>query len=189
MWVSWAWKGTLIGNLKRQKDLELTFIKSYVTRPMRKWEIEGNIYNFVSLEEFKRGVDFWEFLEYELNHWLHYYWTKHLDVVENWINKWKNVLKEIDIKWLKNIFKNNPKLKAHVTSIFLDISEETLVERIKKRWADMSDVELQNRRDSLKLEKKDSKIYCDYIIDTSNNTKEQTLEAVLEIIKKEWKYI
>jgi hypothetical protein len=49
----------------------------------------------------------------------------------------------------------------------------------------MSDVELQNRRDSLKLEKKDSKIYCDYIIDTSNNTKEQTLEAVLEIIKKE----
>jgi len=48
----------------------------------------------------------------------------------------------------------------------------------------MSEEELQNRRDSLKLEKKDSKLHCDYIIDTSNKSKEETLEAALKIIKK-----
>ncbi len=184
MWVSWAWKGTLIHNLKKQKELDVIFLKSYVTRPIRKWEIAGDKYNFISLEEFKKWVDSWYFLEYELNHGLHYYWTKHKDVVENWINKWKIVLKEIDVKWLKNIFSNNEYLKKHITSIFLDISEDTLIERIKMRWAEMSEEELQNRRDSLKLEKKDSKLHCDYIIDTSNKSKEETLEAALKIIKK-----
>jgi hypothetical protein len=47
----------------------------------------------------------------------------------------------------------------------------------------MSIQELQNRKDSLKLEKKDSQIYCDHIIDTSNKTPKETMSIVLEIIK------
>lgn len=189
MWVSWAWKGTLIWNLKRQKEVELSFLRSYVTRNIREWEIDWNIYHFISEKEFKNSIEAWEFLEYKLVHKLHYYWTKKREIIDEWINKWKNIIKEIEIEWLKDIFANNWYLRKHITTIFLDISEQTLIERIKKRWANMSDQELQNRRDSLKVEKKDSKVYCDYIIDTSNNTKEQTLETVLEIIKKEWKYI
>lgn len=184
MWISWSGKWTLIMNLKQQDELDLTFMKSYVTRPMREWETDWNIYNFISLDEFEKWVDTSEFLEYQLVHGLHYYWTKYVDVIENWINKWKKVVKEVEIKWLKSIFETKPELREHITSIFLDISEKELTERIKKRWAEMSAEELQNRKNSLKFEKTDSKIYCDYIIDTSNKSKEQTLEAVLEIIKK-----
>lgn len=183
MWISGAWKWTLIENLKKQEKLNLSFMKSYVTRPIREWEINWNIYNFISLDEFKIWIEKWEFLEYELNHWLYYYWTKSIDVVENWINKWKKVLKEIDIKWLKNIFNNNPDLKKYITTIFLDISKELLIKRIKFRQPDISDRELNNRIESLDFEKKDSQIYCDYIIDTGNKNKEETLEIVLEIIK------
>jgi len=187
MGISWAGKGTLIEWLKQQEDIELEFLKSYVTRPIREWEIPWNIYNFISLEEFKKWIENDEFLEYELNHWLHYYWTKYSDLVENWIDKWKNVLKEIEVKWLRNIFENNHQLKDNITSIFLDISEETLIERINKRWAYMSEEELENRKKSLKLEKKESVLICDYIIDTTHNSKEETLNKVLEIIKSKIK--
>lgn len=184
MWISGAWKGTLIEWLKQQNDINLDFLKSYVTRPIRQWEIPWNIYYFISLDLFKKWIKNNEFLEYELNHWLHYYWTKYSDLIENWINKWKNVLKEIEVKWLKSIFNNNPNLKENITSIFLDITEKKLTERIRWRWAYMSEEELNNRKDSLKLEKKESELICDYVIDTSNITPEQVLEKVLEIIKK-----
>lgn len=184
MWISWAWKGTLIENLKKQKEIDLFFAKSYVTRPMREWETDGNIYNFISLKEFELYIKNNEFLEYELNHGLNYYWTKYKDIIDEWINKWYFVIKEIEVKWLNNIFKNHPNLKKHITSIFLDISKKTLEERIKKRWAYMSDEELKNRIKSLKLEKKESKIICDFIINTTNNTKDDTLNETLKIIKK-----
>jgi len=183
MGVSGAGKGTLIENLKRLEDLDVEFMRSYVTRPMRDWEVDGNIYNFVSLEDFKAWIEAWDFLEYELNHWLYYYWTKYSDVVTNWIDKWKKVLKEIEVKWLKNIYTNNPHFKKYITTIFLDISKEVLVERIKLRQANISDTELSNRIDSLSFEKKDSQIYCDHIIDTSVITPEETLKIVLDIIK------
>jgi hypothetical protein len=48
----------------------------------------------------------------------------------------------------------------------------------------MSDEELKNRIKSLKLEKKESKIICDFIINTTNNTKDDTLNETLKIIKK-----
>lgn len=184
MWVSWAGKWTLIENLKKQNKIDLSFAKSYVTRPMRQWEIEGNIYYFVSLDDFKKWVKNNEFLEYELNHKMHYYWTKYEDVVTNWIEKWKIIIKEIEVKWLNNIFLNNPQLKKYITSIFLDIQEEELENRIQNRWAYMSAEELQNRKDSLKMEKIESKKICDYIIDTTNYSKEDTLNETLKIMKK-----
>ena len=182
MWISWAWKGTLIENLKKQKEIDLFFVRSYVTRPMREWEIEGNIYNFISLKNFELAIKNNEFLEYELNHGLHYYGTKYRDVIDEWIEKWNFVIKEIEVKWLKSIFLNHPELKKYITSIFLDISEKTLEARIKKRWAYMSHEELKNRKKSLKLEKIESKIMCDCIIETTNNSKLDTLREALEII-------
>jgi len=71
-----------------------------------------------------------------------------------------------------------------MTSIFLDISPETLRERIKMRGATMTDLDLSNRLDSLEIEKRDSKTYCDHIIDTSDLTPEQVLEQVVSIINK-----
>jgi len=46
----------------------------------------------------------------------------------------------------------------------------------------MSEEEFKNRKESLVREVTDAKIYCDYIIDTSEKTPEKVFEEVLEII-------
>jgi len=184
MWISGSGKWTLIENLKNQNIKWLYFLKSYVTRPMRTWEIDWNIYNFISNQEFQNSINKNEFLEYEYVHNLNYYWTKYSDTVENWIDKWKKVLKEIEIQGLKNIFKNYPGLKNNITSIFLDISEKILEKRINLRWENMSKEELQNRKNSLINEKVESKKHCDYIINTWNKKPDEVLKEVLDIINK-----
>ena len=182
MWVSGAWKWTLLKNLRSAWLWDLFFMKSYVTRPMREGEIDGEIYNFISQEQFQKSIDTDEFLEYEWVHKTAYYGTKWADAIENGIDAWKKVLKEIEIAWLKNILSNNPQIRPNMTSIFLDISPETLRERIKMRGATMTDLDLSNRLDSLEIEKRDSTTYCDHIIDTSDMTPEQVLEQVIAII-------
>jgi len=184
MWVSGAGKWTLLKNLRAGELSDLFFLKSYVTRPMREWEVDGEIYNFISPENFQVSIDADEFLEYEWVHKTAYYGTKWADAIENGIDAWKKVLKEIEIAGLKNILTNNPQIRPNMTSIFLDISPETLRERIKMRGATMTDLDLSNRLDSLEIEKRDSKTYCDHIIDTSDLTPEQVLEQVVSIINK-----
>ncbi len=182
MGTAGAGKWTLRRGLEKEKDLNIDFLKSYVTRPMREWEIDGDIYNFMSEKEFKKMIENDEFLEYEWVHKAAYYGTRLSDVVENGIEAGKKVMKEIDIEGLKNILKNNVHLKWNMTSIFLSLSIEKLAERIALRWAKMSKKEFKNRTESLKKEVKEAAEYCDYIIDTSEKTPEEVLEEVLEIL-------
>jgi len=181
--TSWAGKWTLRKNLEKAKISDLEFIKSYVTRDMREWEINWDIYNFISQEKFEEMIKNNEFLEYEFVHKKAYYWTRLKDV-SNWIWNWKKIMKEIDMQWLKNIYKNNPHLKENITTIFLNLNQEEFAKRIASRWDKMSEEEFKNREESLKREVKDAKIYCDYIIDTSEKTPDEVFEEVLEIISK-----
>ena len=182
--TSGAGKWTLRKNLEKANLEDLEFIKSYVTRDMRDWEINWDIYNFISKKEFEKMIKNNEFLEYEFVHKKAYYGTRLKDAVEFWIDMWKKVMKEIDMEWLKNIFFNNPQLKENITTIFLNLSQEKFSERIESRWVFMSEEDFKNREESLVREISDAKIYCDYIIDTSEKTPEEVLEEVLEIIKK-----
>ena len=184
MGTAGAGKWTLIKNLEKQSDLWIEFLKSYVSRDMREWEIDGDVYHFISQKEFEIMIEADEFLEYEIVHKIAYYWTKMSDAIDNWINIGKTVMKEVDIEGLKNILANHPQLRSSITSIFLRLSPEMMVERIKKRWATISAEELHNRSESLVLENKWAKKYCDYIIDTSEKTPEEVLEEAMEIISK-----
>ena len=184
LWTSWAWKWTLRKKLENANIKDLEFVKSYVTRPMREWEINWDIYNFISKDNFKKMIKDNEFLEYELVHKKAYYGTRLKDVVENGIYAGKKVMKEIDMEWLKNIYKNNPQLKNNITTIFLNLNQEKFAERIKARWDIMSNEEFNNRKESLKKEVKEAKVYCDYIIDTSNKNPDEVLNEVLNILAK-----
>ena len=62
MWISWAGKWTLRKGLENIWIENLKFIKSYVARPMRKWEIDWDIYFFISEEEFRKWVKKDEFI-------------------------------------------------------------------------------------------------------------------------------
>ena len=181
MWTSWAGKWTLRKKLEEANISDLEFIKSYVTRKMREWEINWDIYNFISEEEFKQKIENNEFLEYVHNHI--YYWTR-LEDVKSGIESWKKIMKEIDMQWLKNILKNNPQLKEDITTIFLNLSSEKFAERIKARWDKMTKEEFEKREKSLKREVKDSEIYCNYIIDTSDKTPEEVFEDVMRILER-----
>lgn len=181
--TSGAGKGTLRKNLENAKISDLEFIKSNVTRKMREWEVNWDVYNFISEEEFKRKIEKNEFLEYEYVHNHAYYGTK-LSDVENGIKSGKKIMKEIDMEWLKNIFKNNSYLKENITTIFLSLSLEKFAERIASRWADMSEKEFKSREKSLLKEVEEAKKYCDYIIDTSEKTPEKVFEEVLIILGK-----
>ena len=183
MGTSWAGKGTLRKNIEKNMPKDLVFIKSFVTRKMREWEINWDIYNFIGEEEFKKMIKNNEFLEYEYVHNHAYYGTR-LEDVENWIKNWKKIMKEIDMEWLKNILKNNPHLKEYITTIFLNLSSEKFSERIKARWDKMSFDEFESRIKSLKREVIEAKKYCDNIIDTSNKTPEEVYEDFINILEK-----
>jgi len=179
MWVSGSGKWTLIKNIKNL-NLNFHIPLSYKTRPIREWELNWVDANFISKDVFLSWIKKWYFLEYAVVHWKDYYGTRFEDVIDNWINLWKNVLKELDINWLEKI-KNNPLLKWKYTTIFLSIPTDVLIQRIKKRWAFMSDDELQRRIKSSIIEEKKARTLCDFIIDATKKEKE-VLEEFLKII-------
>ncbi len=182
MWVSWAWKWTLLKALKQEKWFNFHIPLSYKTRDIRWSEKNWVDAHFINVEEFKKSIENNEFLEYAIVHWLEYYWTKYSDVIENWIDKWKVVIKELDIHGLKRLQKEKPELKNDYTTIFLNIPVYILKERIKKRWDNISEDELFRRIDSAIMEEKEARLYCDYMLDAIQ-TPEDVKNEVLQIIK------
>lgn len=183
MWVSWAWKGTLINNIRKENIWKLHIPLSYKSREIRETEINWVDAHFISKEEFFHGIEKHEFLEYAIVHETDYYGTKYIDVIDNGVNQWKIVIKELDIHGLKRLRKEKPEFDSKYTTIFLNIPVNILKERIEKRWALMIDSELEIRINSAIMEEEESAKYCDYIIDATKTEKE-VLDEVLNIIKK-----
>lgn len=183
MWVAWGGKWTLRVNLEKNKIEWLEFIKSYVCRPMREGEVDWDVYNFTSEEDFAKMIENNELLEYALVHKLAYYGTRKVDVIDNGIEKWKIVMKEMEIQWYRSICEEYPELRGNITSIFLSLSVEKLRERVKLRWQEMSQEELSNREESLEMEIAWAQKFCDYIIDTGNMTPQEVLDEVVWIIE------
>lgn len=182
LWVSGAWKWTLIKNIKNyfKNDKRLHIPLSYKTRSIRDWEINWVDAYFISKEDFYNKVQAWEFLEYAMVHEMDYYGTRYVDVIDNGINKGKIVVKELDINWLENLRKERPELDWKYTTIFLNIPRDILKERIEKRWVFMSDEEFQRRLNSSIIEQEKAQILCDYIIDATKSEKE-VLKEFLKI--------
>lgn len=183
MWISWAWKWNLITNLKNTNDEKFIFPLSYRSRPIRETEKNWVDSRFVTKEQFEDSIKAGEFIEYKKHYWLeHYYWTKYTDVIENWIKKWKIVIKEIDMWWLLILKDENSELQNFYKTIFLTVPFEVQEARIKKRWVFMSKDELEKRKITAIQELENAKKYCDYIIDTWKKTKEEVLKNVLDFI-------
>lgn len=180
-WVSWSGKWTIINALLNTGNFK--YFPSYVTRDIRPWEINWERYIFISNEEFKRSLEKNEFLEYNLVHNQNkYYWTKK-DII-NWL-KWDKIpLKEVDMIWLEKMIKSW-EIKDKFLSIFLDVSNETMIKRIHKRWAPISDEELEKRLASAKIERKLAKKFSTHIINIDWWTESENINKVITILKKE----
>ena len=180
MWVSWAGKWTLISSLKKTK-LDLHIPLSYKSRKAREFEVDWVDSFFISKDEFEQSIKDNEFLEYAIVHGSDYYGTKFMDVIENGVELWKKVIKELDIHWLKRLMKQHPEFSSKYSTIFLNIPLDKLRERIAGRWEKITEEELLAREKSAILEETEARKYCDYMLDATQ-VPNKVLREVLDII-------
>jgi len=111
---------------------ECYFSISTTTRPIRKGEIDGVHYHFVSEEEFKRDIEEDQFLEYAFVHG-NYYGTS-IKPVKEALNEGKLVLFDIDVQG--NTLVNN-RLGDITTSVFISLPTlSELKRRLEARSTD-----------------------------------------------------
>ncbi len=173
-------KGTLIEKIK-SKHPEFIFPFSVTSRKMRKGEKDGNVYSFVTKENFQSKIDNGEFLEWAIVHQTNYYGTLKKPILDA-IDAGKVVIREVDIQGFEMIQNIIP--DDQLVSIFImPDSVENLIERIKKR-SKISDEEVERRIESSKNEIKKSD-QCDYIIYNSDGKLDRAVKEVDQIIAKE----
>ncbi len=182
MWVSGSGKWTLRNNLKQQAIKNLEFLKSYVTREMRPGEKNGDVYYFISKDEFETAIQNNEFLEYELVHKVAYYGTKKWEI-DLGLKQWKILMTEIDTKGLKQVQEKHPNFRKNYTSFFLNVPNEEMERRYLERHPEGSRDDIKNRLESATLEREQAQEYCDYIIDATQSP-EEVLQDILAIIKR-----
>ena len=96
-----AGKGSVIEKLlKRNKNLALSI--SYTSRPMRRGEVNGVDYVFVSREEFEKKIANGDFLEYAKVRYDEYFGTSK-EEVKKLLQERKDVILEIDVQGAQQI--------------------------------------------------------------------------------------
>ncbi len=178
MWVSGSGKTTLMTKLL-QAHSQLMLVPSYTTRPMRSNEKNGRKYWYIAENEFKNAIDNDEFLEYATVHAKHYYGTKISEIEKAFARKLVPIT-EVDMHWLEKIKKDNKGIEY--ISVFLDLSDEMMVDRIQKRWS-CEQEEIDRRVFSAQEERKKAEEFCDYILDT-NDTLKNNIKNLNELVKK-----
>lgn len=124
-------KSTLIQRLVNEFD-DLYFSISTTTRAIRADEKEGVNYHYVSIDEFKKGIESNEFLEWAMVH-RNYYGTS-LKPALNALKMGKSVIFDIDVQGYK-IAKS--KFDDIITSVFITTPSKTILKkRLKIRGTD-----------------------------------------------------
>lgn len=173
-------KGTVIEALRKQHP-EFVFPVSCTTREPRPNEKDGEVYNFVSKEEFERRKEADEFLEWAVVHEDNYYGTLKKPILEA-LEAGKVVVREVDIQGVEAIEKLLP--KEQVVAIFLTTpSWEMLRARIQRRHKE-PEHELEQRYESFKREMEWEK-KCDYTVVSEEGKIPKMIKEVEGVVEKE----
>jgi guanylate kinase len=127
--------------------------RTYTTRPMRDNEVDGEIYNFISVEKFKEMDSNGEFYEYETFKEDWYYGSTNED--------WNSC--NLFIKTVGGVDQIKEEDRKNCFVVFLDIPEEVRLERLLER-NDNND-SLQRRMD---YDKKDFENFEDFDLKISD---------------------
>lgn len=175
-------KGVLI---KRLKEIfkDFVFPISCTTREMRPNERNGEVYWFISKDEFKKRMERGDFLEWAIVHKDNYYGTLKSEIL-NPLKEGVNVIREVDVQGVRSILELLP--KENVATIFLTVkSWEELKERITRRH-NISLDELAKRKESYENEMEFAK-ECKYVVNSITGELEKAAQEVKAIIEKETK--
>jgi len=101
---SGAGKTTLVRHLLEIPALNLAFSVSATSRPKRSYEVDGKDYFFIGPEQFRKKIDYGEFLEWEEVYHNQYYGTLKSEV-DGLLKAGKNVIFDIDVEGGLNLKK------------------------------------------------------------------------------------
>jgi len=177
--VSGSGKDTIKRALIERLD-NVESLPSYTSRAPREGEVPGEIYNFVSKEQFEEMISNNEFYEYNVHH-ENYYGTSRVLMNEK-IKAGKVIVKDIDVNGTENLVKllGND---TRVVTIFLKVPKEVLEKRLLSRMGDNPDYkEITLRLNRYDYENSRIGMY-DYVI--KNNDLEKTINVITEIINSE----
>ncbi|QQR55302.1 guanylate kinase [Candidatus Peregrinibacteria bacterium] len=152
-------KGTVLKAL-RERHPEFAFPVSCTTRDPRPGERGGEVYHFVSKEDFQARMQREEFLEWAVVHGENYYGTLKEAILQP-LREGRTVIREVDVQGLRSIRDLIP--ASHLRSIFLTVDGwETLQHRILKR-STLPAEELERRRQSF-MKEMEWQNECDVVI-------------------------
>jgi guanylate kinase len=173
-------KGTVQKMLKEQHP-EFIYPLSVTTRIPRPGEKDGEIYHFVSNEQFDQYIQNEELLEWATVHQYDRYGTLKDPIVQA-LQEGHIVIREVDVQGWKTI--GQSEIQGNVVSIFiLPPSLEALKQRILKR-APISPQELDARLQDMTVEMEYAKDYT-YRVISEENQQERVYQEVEHIILSE----
>ena len=175
---SGAGKTTLIREILKNYN-NIKFSVSHTSREIRDNEKNGVDYYFVSKQEFKRGVELEQFVEWNF-HFDCYYGTSKSEVIDS-INRKIPLLLELDVNGALSIQKLYPN---QTISIFIEPpSLDDLKIRLEKRGSDSKD-KINRRLQRIEFELSHKSNFDFTVV---NDKLEVATNQILEIIKKETK--
>lgn len=149
-------KGTILGEVF-QRDARLRHAVSATTRTVRKGEIDGRHYYFLSGEQFERWIREGRFVEWATVHGEYYGTLK--SEVDSILESGLDVVLELDVQGMRSIAQQ----RDDIVSIFImPPSIETLEERLRDRGG-LSEEELRLRLKNAEEEIAAKKGY-DYVV-------------------------
>ncbi|AJC85008.1 deoxyguanylate kinase / guanylate kinase [Campylobacter peloridis] len=174
---SGAGKSTLLQRLFKEKD-NIYFSISSTTRSPRANEKNGEDYFFVSEDEFKKGIEKGEFLEWALVH-KNYYGTS-LVPVEKALKEGKSVIFDIDVQ---GFCIAKEKMPEYITSVFITTKNKNELEkRLLKRNTDKIE-DISKRLENASEEMAYLDQYDFLIINDDLEKSYKQLEAIFEASK------
>lgn len=151
---------------------------SYTSRPMRKGEVDGVDYHFISKEKFEEKIKNNEFLEYAKVRYGEYFGTPKKEV-EDLLNTGKDIILEIDVHGAAQIKKLFPET---ILIFILAPSMEELKRRIIARGAD---TKIDQIIDRFQTAYKEINKVNDYNYVVVNDVLENAVEKVNSILISE----
>ncbi|MBQ9293014.1 MAG: guanylate kinase [Campylobacter sp.] len=175
-------KSTLINRLmKEEKDIYFSI--SCTTREIRQGEKDGVDYYFLSVDEFKKGIENGEFLEWALVH-ENYYGTSLKPVLKAFEEN-KVVIFDIDVQGF-DIARS--KFKDEITSVFITTKSSTeLRTRLEKRGTNTQE-DIERRLNNAADEMKHIKDYEFLVINDNLKETYKKFKSIFNSLKCKTKY-
>lgn len=175
--VAGAGKDTVKKEVVKRLDYVDTF-PTVTSRPIRKGDVPGLTYIFVTEEQFKEMIENDELYEYDLHH-NNYYGVAKKPLQEKIANG-KVAIRDVDVNGTESLVKKLGNTMKIIT-IFLHVPKEELRKRLEERIDKPSQEEIEMRLSRFEYEESKAKQY-DYIIDNMNQA--ETIEKVIKIIQE-----